>query len=156
MQLALAEADAIAAEDCARTVPGSRQAPAAVRRLVRRHRHALPDFDGDEIAEDARGAADVVGIAVADAHVVQPANAERPERRRDDAAADVEACSCDATGIDAQRAPVGKLHDGGIALPDIQERHAQRSRGRVAVAMAGAVTIHQPQTHRHTSRQTPR
>ena len=41
-----------------------------------------------------------------------------------------------ASGVDAQRAPVRKLHDGGVALPDVKKGHPQWSRlrrgGRIA------------------------
>jgi hypothetical protein len=67
----------------------------------------------------------VIDIAVRDAHVIDAADAEGPEGRRDDTARDIEARRGESTGVDAQRAAVWKLHDGGIALAYIEKRDAE-------------------------------
>ena len=57
----------------------------ARQRLEARHRNAFPHLARPELAQDRRGAADVIGIAVRQREVVEPAEpgvAERPARRR--------------------------------------------------------------------------
>src|SRR5678816_83989 len=110
-----------------------RMHPQGGRWIVPWHGHTLPYLVWTEIAEDAGSAADVIGIAVANRHVIEPSDAERPERGRDNATADVEAGTRNASSIDAQRSAIGKLHDRGITLPDVEKCHTQRRRRRSAV-----------------------
>ncbi len=74
-----------------RRSPSARRRPApatrsAVSGCEARHRNAFPDLARPELAKDRRGAADVIGIAVRQREIVEPADARRraaPARRRD-------------------------------------------------------------------------
>src|SRR5215831_12234639 len=69
----------------------SRGGPDEVRPLaVRRHRDTLPDFPRMEVARDRQCAADVIAVGMREREPVEAAHAQGPERRRHDAAADVE------------------------------------------------------------------
>ena len=88
--------------------------------------HAVPDLQRREVAHERLGAADVVGIAVRDGEVVQPADAAGAQRRADDAIADVEvAANRHAAGVDQQRPPIRQRHQHRIALPHIEHRQVQ-------------------------------
>ena len=92
----------------------------------------------------ACGATDVIGIAMRDAEVVELANSECPVRGRHDAATDVERAALHTTGVHGERPPVRELHDGGIALADVEKRHAESS--PVEGRTTGAETIQQRAT----------
>ena len=67
-----------------------------------------------------RGAADVIGVAVGQQQRVEPADAPRPHRWRNNPRADVEAGgSAKASGIDQHRRRVRKLDQRRVALPDV-------------------------------------
>ena len=86
--------------------------------------NTLPDLPRREVRQHRPGATDVIEVGVRDREPVEAANPERPERRRHDAAADVERPR-GAAGVDEQRPASGKLDGNRFALPDVDDRDAQ-------------------------------
>ncbi len=97
-----------------------------VHRRVRWHHDAIPDEGRREDIEHTRGAADVIRIAVRQQQGVEPADAARPHGRCDDPRADIVAgVDREAASIDQHRAPIRKLDERGVALPDVDRDDVQ-------------------------------
>ena len=95
-------------------------------RRVPRHRDAPPDFARREVAGQRDGATEMIGIAVGDRQIVEADKASGAEHRTDDAIADVEAAADRrAAGVHDERAAVGKRHQRGIALADVNHRQVE-------------------------------
>ena len=108
---------------CARGLGGEAQRR---QRLEPRHGDAFPHLPRPELTQDRSGAADVIGIAVRQRDVVEPAESGVADDRRDDAIADVEGRGgCEAAGVDEQRRPARKDDEGRVALAHVDERDVQ-------------------------------
>ena len=96
------------------------------KRLVRRHRYALPHLRGVKSLEDGWCTADVIRIAVCGHDRHQAADTQCPHRRSDHPSADIEAAAGrSATRIHQHRRTVGQAQERGVALCHVQERHPQ-------------------------------
>ena len=94
-----------------------------------RDRDSFPHVGGTQPLHDPVSTTDVIRISMREHQRMQPpSNTERPQRRHDDTAADVERRAGDAAGIDQQRRAIRQDHDRRVTLADIEHHDAQRSR----------------------------
>ena len=100
------------AEACARRCAGDRPRRADARWARGRHRHAPPHFARAEIAQQRRRAADMVGIAVRDAEIIDIQSTAGAQRRTDDAIADVEVAAAVRC---RRRRPAACARSGNVA-----------------------------------------
>ena len=72
----------------------------------------------------------MIAVVVGHDRAGQTEKAAVPQKRRDDPLARIEAPGAARAGVDEDRAAVGHLGDDGVALADVEHRHAQPSVGR--------------------------
>ena len=106
---------------------GARERRESLERRVARDRHPLPDAARRKGTRDRGRAADVIGIGVRDQQALERAHANRAQRRRDDARADVEGRRRRAPGVDQQGAAVREEDERRVPLPDVEEHDAHRA-----------------------------
>src|SRR5262249_30645451 len=86
----------------------------------------LPDLARPELADNRRRAANVIGVAMRQSKIVEPADAGGSQHGCDDAIADVEGRGRrQAARIDEQRTASRKNDEDRVALPHVQEGDVQ-------------------------------
>jgi len=97
------------------------------RRQMARHRNPPPDAPWPEVREHRSCAANVIGITVRHEQSAKPADAARPQGRRNHPGTDVErsAAKRRAAGVHEHGASAG-FEQHRLSLPDVEHRESKR------------------------------